>query len=308
MRHSIKQPVVRSIIAVAAFTMMAACKSVPDASPFAVAGSQLHSAVVSTGTVVASGLNEAELTSEAQRFTTLWQVPDQCTLAMMRYGNALANIVQATRNSDEAVQQVFDAGTKLADSLGVAVPPALAAGEVLTLLKTIDRQVANVVAARSLEDALSRMQPAVDNVAIVMSHELDAAGDILNNADGIVDTNLRLQYKAEVDYEQTLTKNRQALYQKALTSDTTRQLDDIVHREQVIAPVLAERQQKDDLRNTRLQTRQELINTAKQAVANWAQAHRDLHAAVQSGGTLDLAALNESIVELRALIQKARAS
>ncbi|MBN3753697.1 hypothetical protein G3N95_12165 [Paraburkholderia sp. Tr-20389] len=308
MRLLIKHAVARGMIAAAVLSMFAACKSVPDASPFAVAGSQLHSAVMSAGIVVTSGLNEAELANEAQSFSTLWQVPDQCTLAMMRYGNALANIVQATHNGDEAVQQVFDAGTKLADSLGIAVPPALAAGEVLALLKTIDREVANVVAARSLEDALSRMQPAVDNVAIVMNRELDAAGDILRNADGIVDTKLRLSYKAEVDYEQTLTKNRQALYQKALTTDTTRQLDEIVHREQVIAPVLAERQQKYDLRNTRLQTRRELINTAKQAVSNWAQAHRDLQAAVQSGGTLDLAALNESIVELRALIEKARAS
>jgi hypothetical protein len=299
---------VRNPLMVGVVIMFSACKSVPDAGPFSAAGSQLHSAVVTAGNVVSSALVEAQLPDFAKRLNEQWQIPDACTLAMMRYGDALASIVQTSRDSSAAAQQVIKAGTDLATSVGAAVPPLLAAPELSALAGTVVQQVENAHAARSLEEALSGMQPAVDDVAKLLTAQLNSVDSILTDANLKFLLNLTTEYNQELRYRLTLTAERRALYDSPRTADTTRQLDDIIHREQVIAPTLAAFDQKDAENQHRLKARRELITTAKQAIANWAEAHRNLLIAVRNGGTVDVMALNESIVELRALINKARMS
>ena len=296
------------LLATAAVAVLCACKSVPDASQFAAAGSQLHSAVVSAGNVVSDELRQAQLSDSARALDKQWQVPDECTLAMMRYGNAIAGIVQTSRDSEAAAQQVIDAGAQLATTIGVAVPPLLASAEAGKLIDSIAREIVNARAARSLKEALAAMQPVVDDTALLLSRQLDNANEILLDASLQNRLTLVMQYQNDVRYAQTLASDRQKLYDVPRTADTNRQFDEIVTREKVIAPTVAIFEQRDAERKQRWSTRHALIDAAKQAVLEWAAAHRELLAAVNEGNSVDLKALNESIVELRALIQKARAS
>lgn len=294
------------MLAGAAVHLIAACSAAPDASRFAAAGTQLHSAVVTTGEMVAGELNRAKLLREADALSTLWTVPDACTVAMMRYGDALADIVMASRGSGEAAQAVANAGASFATSVGAVLPPALAASESAKLIGTLVQQAANEHAARSLEDALAGMQPTVDAVAVLLGKQLDDAGKILLDASGHIDLDMTKRYQFELGYSKTLKADRQALYYKPRTAETTRKLDDIVHREQVIAPTLQQYAQEQSALEQRTKLQQELLDAAGRAVMEWAAAHRQLLTAVQNRAPIDPQGLNESIIEQRALIRKAR--
>lgn len=292
----------------ATFLLLGGCGAVPDASRFAAAGGQLHSAVVVTGTVVTDELQRAQLDEEAGEMSKIWQVPDACTLAMMQYGDALADIVKASRDSGAAAQAVAGAGESFAKSVGAVLPPVLASAEVLQFAGTVAQQIQNERAAQSLEAALAGMQPTVDAVATLLGKQLDDAGDILLDSSLLVSGDMALRYQQELGYSQTLTAERRALYSRPSTADTTRQLDDIVHREQVIAPTLQQYAQEKATNEERWKAQRELLDGAKQAVQEWAVAHRQLLSAVQNRASIDPQALNDSIVELRALIRKARMS
>ncbi|HWT38071.1 MAG TPA: hypothetical protein VN289_17410 [Paraburkholderia sp.] len=295
-------------VSCAVASLLTACGALPDASGFAAAGAQLHSAVIVTGDVLVDELQRAELGDESRDMEKLWKVPDACTLAMKNYGDAIASIVQVSRDSGAAAEQVAQAGATFANSIGAVLPPVLASAEAARLAGTVVQQIQNERAARSLEAALSDMQPTVDLVAGLLDKQLHDADDILLDASGLIYTGIVQNYQQEISYSKTLTDARRTLYTRAISTDTTRQLDDISRREQSIAPSLKQYAQEKTANEQRWKTQHELLIAARQAVQEWAGAHRQLLIAVQNRSAVDPRALNESIVELRALLRKARMS
>lgn len=296
------------VLAAAVALLAAGCGAVPDASKFSAAGMQLHSAVVVTGSILEGELRQAELDPEADDMNKVWAVPDACTLAMMQYGDALAGIVKASRDSAAAAQAVADAGAALASSVGVVLPPAAVSAEATKFAVTVYEQIQKERAARSLEAALVGMQPTVDAVGAILVKQLDNASEILVDANLLVDADMATRYQREIGYSQRLIEARQALYILPATAAATSQIDEIAHREQIIAPTMQKFAQEKAVNAERWKQQRQLIYAARQAVMEWAVAHRQLLIAVQNRDAVDPEALNESIVELRALIRKVKMS
>lgn len=289
----------------AAAMVVLACGALPDAGKLTDASIQLRSAVVATGSAVETELKVANRGDTAGEFAKAWRTVDQSCTALVGYAEALGGIVQAGKDSADAARKLGDAGQNLAMGLGLTTTPVVK--ELIPLAASVYGQIAQARAARSLEESLVRMQPAVDEMAGLVASQLSLAQDILvaaNLRNGLL---ARTAYQKDEGYMRTLQSQREVLYQKgALTASTGQQLEQIDRAERIVRTRLDSRDQLLAAGEQRLRQNTQLIDSAKRAVLDWADAHRQLQVAVRDSRSVDPKALAASIEELRTLVIKVR--
>jgi hypothetical protein len=216
--------------------------------------------------------------------------------------------VRSGREGGDAVRRLADAGLQLAGGVGIALPAAGALAAGVDLAAYVYQQIALARAAASLEESLQRIQPAVDRIADVIGRQLDDAQAILVNANKVAEVRMRDQFSDETGYLLALRKERQALYR--VTPLTAANAERLLQIEKVERTVTARLEPMDTERKAasmRMRNALALMAATRQAVIDWAGAHRQLLAAVRDGAVVDPQALLQSVVEVRQLIRKVRA-
>jgi hypothetical protein len=300
----LRHPYYRALVFLA-LVAAAGCATPPDAGNLADASAQLRSAIAATGNAVAVELDAAGEPDRARQLREAWVVPDRSAVALMLYSDAVASIVRSGQQGGDTVRRLADAGTQLATGVGIAMP---AVGAGVDLAAYLYQQIALARAATSLEQSLERMQPAVDRIADVIGKQLDDAQVILVNANKLAEVKLRDQFSDETGYLIALRKERQALYR--VTPLTTANADRLLQIEKVERSVTAKLEPMEAERKAaavRMRNSLQLIAATRQAVIDWAGAHRQMLAAVRDGATVDPQALVQSVFEVRELIRKVRA-
>jgi hypothetical protein len=237
-----------------------------------------------------------------------WAVTDRSAVAISLYSDALASIVKSGREGGDTVRRLAEAGTQLATGVGLALPAAGTVATGIDVAAFVYQQIAAARAAASLEQALERMQPAVDRIAEVIGRQLDDAQAILVNGNKISETRLRAQFADETGYLIALRKERLALYQVTpLTTANAERLLQIENVERTVNAKLEPMETERKAAAARLKTALQLIAATRQALFDWAGTHRQMLAAVRDGAAVDPQALVQSVVEVRELVRKVRA-
>jgi hypothetical protein len=298
----------RSCLAAIALAAAAGCATPPDAGRLADASAQLRSAIAASGSTVALELEAAGEADRARELREAWTVPDRSAVALSLYSDAVAGIVRSGKEGGDTVRRLADAGVQLASGIGIALPAAGALAAGVDLAAYVYQQIALARSAASLEQSLARMQPAVDRIADVIGRQLDDAQAILVNANKVAEVRMRDQFSDETGYLLALRKERQALYR--VTPLTTANAERLLQIEKVERTVTSRLEPMDAERkaaSTRVRTALLLIAATRQAVIDWAGAHRQLLPAVRDGAVVDPHALLQSVADVRELIRKVRA-
>lgn len=293
----------------AALAMLAAagCSTLPDARGLAVSSAQLGSAVAAGGAMAAAELEAAGQADRAADLRKAWQVPERSVAALARYADALAEVSAAGRDGAASVQRIADAGAALAAGVGLVLPASAAAATGLDVALTVYRQIAAVRAAGALREALERMQPVVERTTETVAAQLDDLSVVLTAANRSAAVRLRAEHADETGYLLALRRERVALYARLplAAADAERLLQiDRVERTVIarLAPMNATLRDSE----ARLRDSLALVAATRQALADWALAHRQLLHAARAGAGSDPVALVQSVSELRELVQRAR--
>jgi hypothetical protein len=292
-----------------AVALSTGCATLPDAGKLADASVQLRTAINAGGSAVVLELEAAGDPEHATQFRKAWATSDRSALALAGYAEAVAGIVKAGNEAGESARRLADAGAQLANGVGIALPAAEALEAGVDLGAWIYKQIAVARASKSLEESLANMQPAVDRVADVIGKQLEDAQIVLVSANQIADAKLRDRFSTETGYLIALAKERQALYQVTpLTTANAQRLEQIERVERTVAVKLEPMDTERKASAARLKQASLLITGARIAVADWADAHRQMLVAVREGRTVDPRALLQSVAELRDLVNKLRAA
>ncbi|MCU0969142.1 MAG: hypothetical protein MUF03_10045 [Rubrivivax sp.] len=297
----------RWLAAVLVPMMLAGCGTLPDAGPLVDASVQLRSAVASAGSATEVELRAAERAAQADDFRAAWAVTDRSVAALVTYAESLSALVQAGRAGGDSVQRLADAGRGLAAGVGLPVPGAAAAGAAVDVAAQVYGHIAAAGAAASLEESLGRMQPAVDRIAGLIVGQLDAAGEILTAASLAQQFDLRTAYRDDLDFRKALERERRALYADG-TPDAARvqRLEQIDRLERIVAVRLEPMERELAALRQRERQSAQMMAAARHAVLDWADAHRQLRAAVRESRAVDPRALQASVEELRLLVRRVR--
>lgn len=291
--------------AACALLVLTACGTLPDASKLVSASVQLRSAVAASGSAVEAELKIADRDGTAKEFATKWVRTDESCAGLASYAEALGGIVKAGKEGGAAAQQLADAGLELASGVGVPLPAV--AGPLIKLATTVYDQIAKARAAKSLEESLDRMQPAVDAISKLIVSQLNDAEVVLIAANKLETQGLRLTFSDDIGYELRLEKERKSLYMPApLSAATSKQLEQIDRAEQIVKARLAPMRQELAESAIRLRLSTQLIDGAKVAVIEWAGAHRQMLIAVRESRGVDPQALIVAIEELHRLLIKVK--
>ena len=284
------------------------CATPPDAGKLADASVQLRSAIAASGSAVALELDSAGQVDRAQQFREAWTVPDRAATALADYSEAVAEIVKSGREGGDSARRLADAGFQLATGVGIVVPAAGSVAAGVDVAVFVYQQIALARAANSLEQSLERLQPAVERIADLIGKQLDDAQVILVSSNRIAEQTLRSRYSDETGYLLALRKERLGLYRVTpLTPSNAERLLQIENVERTVTTKLEPMETELKANAARLKTALQLIAATRQAVSDWAVAHRQMLAAVRDGARVDPQMLVESIVEVRELVRKVRA-
>jgi hypothetical protein len=296
------------VLVVLLAALLIGCAAVPDPRPLADASAQLRAAVAASGASAAAQLDGAGQAERAAALRSAWQVPERSTAAIARYAEALTAIARAGGAGGDSVRRVADAGAELAGAVGLVLPASLVIPGAIDAAAQVYQQIAVVRATRAMDEAVSTMQPAIERIVTLITAQVDAAQAIAVNANRIGEVKLRAQYSEETGYLLALRKERVALY--AVTPLSAANAERLLQIERVERGVLARlAPMNSELRtaNAQLAAMVQVAEATRQALVDWAFAHRQLGQALRDGVALDPQALLQSIEQLRELGRSMRA-
>lgn len=303
-----------SALLASACLVLIGCGTLPDAAPFADASRSLATATRASGHALTDSMSEAGALVAADKatyeqlskdFAAAWGVRVAAVQVVVGYSEAIADLVAAGRQGGEAAGKVADSLKTLVESVGIPLAgPAF--GVASDLARFLADRVAIVRASARLEAAVAQAQPAVDRVAehIVSESERQLKPILINVSKNII-SSIRGLYGGDDDFAVALAKKmtqpRQAALGDPLTLPQLREFD---RTQAEVAARLQERDRRLEQAANLFKTRMALLNALSSATLSWAQAHRDLAAAILAKRRVSVAELQSSIVELKRLTQK----
>jgi hypothetical protein len=296
--------------------LLGGCGTLPEARPFAEATNTLSVTVVASGTAITDSMDEAgsavpgdaaEYQKLAGTFGQAWRFRVEAAQAMVTYAESIADLVAAGTQGSETADAIANSLTALAAVSGVplAAPAVGVAGDAARL---IVRNIAIVRASRSLEGAVASAQPGIDLVAGRIVDETEhLVRPILKNLYKNIASGIKSRYEADANFSAALHAKREALRRAAIDDAANLpKLEELDHAEATVAASLKEQDRQLDAAAAAYKVRLQLLDGVSAATASWAQAHRDLAAAIRDKRKVDVTELLLTIQELRDLVKKVR--
>jgi hypothetical protein len=306
-----------TIIVVLCALLLAACGTLPDGKPFADATGTWSASVRTSGQAISDSLRDAGSVEPRDKaaydkltkdFEAAWSERIKAAQGVVAYSNAIADLLAASKESAETIKKAGDALEGLATAVGIPVA-APVVGVATDLASFVFSRIAIVRAQRQLDDAVAQAQPAVDRIAI---HLVDEANrklkPYLKDAYDNIVNGIKDKYDADDNFAAAF-RGKQAAMRQATLNDPAKvaQLQEFDKVHANVAVRLKERDQKIDEAAAAYKARLQLVNALSTSTMAWAQAHRDLAAAIKEKRKVNAAELQETIVELKDLIKKVRA-
>jgi hypothetical protein len=298
--------------------LLVGCASLPDVAPYRDATVQLRTAVVASGSVVATelagsalaveGRDRSALEESARAFAESWKARVESADALVSYVQALAQLAGAGKTGGEAARSLAAALAQLAGGVGIALPAAGAAAAATDTAALVYAHVAAVRASSSLEEALVAAQPAINEIAVKLGKDLDASLALVRAAYGLQRGVLAARYNDETAYLESLRAERRKLYARgSLRREDERRLKEIEEMYEATWSWREPMQSAFDELDRRYKAEREVIAATRAAVFEWAAAHRELAVAVQDGRSINVEGLLQATLEARELVRRLRA-
>jgi hypothetical protein len=312
--------------ALTALVMSGCAGTIPDLKPYADTTASLRSSVsqsfratsqsLLTSAEVAPLVGSPKAKGQAEELRGLATRYDEeashrvaALTALVDYSDRLAAIAASGRTEQERVRQTSEALSTLVTTVGSALAhlPAAAGGTavVAQLVKLTGEAAAHAEAVRvtaTLDRAVDAATPGVKLLVAALAADLSLLrAEIATHASVVADFQRQLP----------LLKYEAFLREKVLPLG-----DELPAKEQeleVVARSLArvERWAAADRgrfaeARQRMGTSTALIIASKEAVENWARAHEDIGAAIRASRQPNIAALTETVKEIKTLIDEIR--
>lgn len=284
------------------------CTSLPNVGPFADATHQLKAAVAQSGSTVSDELRYTEGGKEAaDQLVEAWKERNQAFEAIAAYSDSLEAIVSSGNQGAQAAGELADSIQEFAETVGIAIPASPAAiNAVSDSIKLLVKYIANTRAAKSLEEAMVKAQPAVEQIVKLIVEDLEDIDGIFRAANKLVEINFKNSYATRISYRKVL----EDFVQKADIADAN---DAVLKRLVQVNELLdstnswySEYQQGLEQNQKRLRVGRALIKTAQASVQQWVTAHKQVVNALKNRRPVSTETLLEAAVEIRYLLKRIR--
>jgi hypothetical protein len=284
------------------------CTSLPDVGPFADATHQLKAAVAQSGSTVSDELRYTEGGKEtAEQLDQAWKARNQAFEAIAAYSDSLEAIVSSGNQGAQAAGELADSIQEFAEAAGIAIPASPAAIQVASdSIKLLVKYIAITRAAKSLEEAMVKTQPAVEQIVKLIVEDLEDIDGIFLAANKLVEINFKNSYATRISY-------RKALEDFVQKADVTDANDAVLKRLAQVNELLdstnswySEYQQGLETNQRRLRVGRTLIKTAQASVQQWVTAHKQVVNALKNRRPVSTESLLEAAVEIRYLLKRIR--
>jgi len=296
--------------------LFAACRTIPDLGPFAETTHELAGAISSTSNVLVADLRRAGQGADADALEAALQPAVEAALAITQYSDALANLSAAGKEGRANGEKLGGALDELAGVLAVQLPVGF--GPVAGL---INEWVAEVRAAASFKLAVDAADPAIATLAPLMQEVLAQLHDLLENNERtlvelISSENQGVRILDDVNSGKIIQRHRDltleitALANKAasnpLSDQEASQLLALRAELELNAPqydVAAKLVQEERRKHATLRM---AVKQASLGFGTWAKTHSALVEAIAEERAPDVRRLQQTALEVKALIQAAR--
>jgi hypothetical protein len=277
--------------------------------PFADATRQLKMVVALSASVVSGELRHVErLEDLADKFDETWKERNLAFDAILAYSDSLEAIVSAGNKGRVTASALADSIHGLAETVGVPIPSSPAAIETATdSIKLLAYHIANIRAARSLEDAMFEAHPAVEQIVELVVEDLEDVDDILRLANKLAEVNIKETYATRISY-------RYVLRDFVQNADITDVNEAVLEKRTQMNALLDstnswynEYQRKLEESERRWRLGGTLIRTAEDSLQQWVTAHGQVVSAIRNHRPVDMESLLEAPAEIqRLLVEKIR--
>jgi len=308
-KTSQKRMVPLLILTLLLVVVLVSCKSLPDVGPFVDATYQLKSAVSESGQTVASELRYindigAKWSDQLEKD---WKARNRAFTAMAAYADSLQAIIASGQGGNQAAGELADSVKGLAEAAGITLPGSPAAIAVATdSIKLIVENINKARAAKSLEDAMVKANPAVEQTIRLISADLQDLDELFLIANKMVEKKFRADYNERFGYRKGLEDFIQKTQVDAISAEDLNKLIKVNELLKGTYGWYGEYQKGlEDIRQ-RLRLGRALIKTADASLSQWVNAHIRVATALQNRQPVNVRSLVEATIQIHELIRKVR--
>jgi len=285
------------------------CTSLPNVGPFADATHQLKAAVAQSGSTVSDELRYTEGGKEAaEQLVEAWKARNQAFEAIAAYSDSLEAIVSSGNQGSQAAGELADSIQEFANTVGIIIPASPAAIKVANdSIKLLVKYIAITRAAKSLEEAMVKAQPAVEQIVKLIVKDLKDIEGIFRAANKLIEINFKKSYAIRLSYRNTL---QDFVVQNVNITDAN---DAVLKRLIQVNELLdstnswySEYQQGLEKIQKRLRVGRALIKTSQASVQQWVTAHKQVVNALKNRRPVSTKSLLEAAVEIQYLLKRVR--
>lgn len=296
-------------------TFALACATPPDVQPFADATHSLSLAVGATSSFAQAGIAEVDA-GVALDFQREWEHRIKAIDAMSEYADSLVAVVEAGGQGASAAQRVIDSAERFFGTLKVAYPLGSDVGSVLATgaVKAFELY-AKDRAADTVAEAVDQADPAVQEVAEILSADFITMGSILQTLRQTELSEFITQSKVDnplIAQVQTLEAEFQERNKRLMDGMTdpdllkkVRDLLEVIERERAV-PAYAEYKARLKAIEERYDGYEQVVNQAAALVRAWGQSHSKLAQAAKLGRPPTFQVLVEMSREMLEVFEEVR--
>lgn len=286
----------------------------PDLQPFQESTARIHESVVTAQdrftedlkllnqSVSATPGGPKRLREALAGFTDQWEARTAACQALVEYADTLADIAAApakARRNSEALASSLKSMSKTFGFYGSALQGAT---DLTVELESLANQIR---ATRALRKLVLQVDPALQQVGLVLNRDLESAIETLRRLDADLEILMRGDHGTRLDVRQILEQNLKTnlviLRREVAGTNWVRAVKEFTTESVVISKYLEEddrwtgsyfRSVKDS--RTRLRADIELLSAARKGVTAWTKAHLKLVKALETGVQPDWSQLKRS--------------
>ncbi len=282
------------------------CGPVPDMAPFVSATVDLRASVVSAGQVVSYELGSTDQTRQEQ-FNDGWKGREDTLHAMVLYAESLQAVVAAGNKGAKSAEKVIDSVSELAKAVGHPIPLGESAVEIASdAIKLIAKNMALARAAKSLEESLFRIQPAIEELAELMIQDLTDLDAIIQLANKKAETEFRRrdEFSWLKPYRHKLRTQLMAVDVNTADPATLQRAEHVAKLFETTEFIVAQRDAGLAQIERRLKLSRHLVVKTRLALKEWAIAHHTIAVAIKNRKPVDAHSVLVISTDIRDLMER----
>lgn len=301
--------------------LVSGCR-LPDLKPFADSTADLHQAVVQCESVVRDDLVEAAELAQldpnspdhpARRFSAEWQKRIAAMTAIVEYTDSLAAIADAGKTGEANAEALANSVNSLLGALSAPTAP----DNYIAIAKTLYGVVAQVRAAAAFGKAVEAADPAIQGIATILIKDLADIENIIQVAPEPIEAAMKrpTEISQLIDYRKQLQKEQRRLESViagdvhsglggTMPAELTRVTELIAATDARYLPI----QEAIDRVHKRTIAEIELTRRARDGFKQWAAIHHGLAENVAWGLRPNVRVLVNTVLEMKAIVEKMRRS